>query len=201
MYTLINKILLCAVAMAVGLTQGQPAQAQGVRYYGRTFQNPSYARGYYPHQQFNNQTYTTRRPVYNDAFGNGTTNSIVTQTPQGPVRVTSTINPYTGEQISTTYFRDPRTGQIFTSERVVNPRTGVDQASTRTVNPHTGTEQRSSTAEDPRLGTYSVQLSGTNPLTGVPYQSRSTANQFGGTYEHQDPYSGGSRVIVPYRPY
>lgn len=200
MFTHISKILLCGAALAVGLAGGDTAQAQVIRYYGRTYQNPSYGRGYYPNQQFNNQPYTTRKPVYNDASGNGTTTSRVTQTPQGPVHSTSTINPHTGDQISTTYWRNPHTGQVTTSERVVNPRTGLDRTSTKTVNPHTGSVQSSSTEGDPRLGTYSVQISGTDPLTGVPYRSSSTANQFGETYEHQDPYSGGSRSTVRYRP-
>ena len=201
MFTHIMKTLLCVVAVAVGLMGGISAQAQRVRYNGPTFQNSYYGRGYYPNQQRNYQPYTTRKPVYDGASANGTTNSIVTQTPQGPVRSTSTINPYTGEQISTTYWRDPRTGQVTTSERVVNARTGQDQASTRTVNPYTGSVQRSNVQEDRRQGTYSERISGVDPWSGTPYRSRATVNPFGETYEHQDPNWGGSRVTVPYRPY
>jgi hypothetical protein len=175
---------------------GESLQAQVVRYYygptyqsrsGSNYQTRTYPGNYY----YGNQPYSVQKPVYDSGYVNGSVNEIVTQTPQGPVRSTSTVNPYTGEQISTTYWRDPRTGLVTTSERVVNPVTGQEQASTRTVNPYTGTVQRSSVTGDPRLGTYSEQVSGVDPWSGTPYRSGST---------YQYPYGSNTRVVVPYRP-
>ena len=178
MLTNMNKILLGAAAVMFGLIGGDSVQAQGVRYYGPTFQSRAYPGRY----NYGNQRYSVQRPSYDNGYASGTTNSIVTQTPQGPVHSTSTVNPYTGEQISTTYWRDPNTGLVTTSQRVVNPITGQDQASTRTVNPYTGSVQNSNVAQDHRLGTYSERIGGVDPWSGVPYGSRSGVNSFGQTY-------------------
>ena len=186
----ISKCLLGAVAVMVGLATAEPAQAQ--RYYrdsDRYYRDSSDGR------------YTVRRPVYDDSYRAGRTQSIVTQTPMGPVRSSSTIDPRTGQQISSTFWRDPRTGQVTTSRRVVDPRTGEDRASTRTVDPYTGSVQRSRVVDDPYQGRQSVRTSGVDPWSGLPYRSRRTYSPYGETYQHEDPYFGGSRVEIPYRPY
>jgi hypothetical protein len=208
MFFNLKRYLLYAAALVIGLVAGTPAQAQGLRYYSNP--NPAYRdrngyiyrdpRGRYD-ANFYDGRYTARRPVYDDAYAAGRTNTIVTQTPMGPVRSSSTIDPRTGEQVSTTYWRDPRTGQVTTSRRVVDPRTGEDRASTRTVDPYTGAVQRSRVAEDRRTGQYAERTSGVDPWTGRPYRSRSSYDPyFGETHEHEDPYFGGSRVVIPYRP-
>jgi hypothetical protein len=184
MFTKINKCMFGGLAIIAGLTVADVAQAQR----------------YYSNGRYYDGRYTVRRPVYDDAY-NGT-QSIVTQTPMGPVRSSRTIDPRTGEEVSTTYWRDPRTGQVTTSRRVVDPRTGEDRASTRTVDPNTGSVQRSRVDQDRYSGYRSEQTSGTDPWSGMPYRSRSTYDpRYGETYEHADPYYGGSRVDVPYRWY
>ena len=46
------------------------------------------------------------------------------------------------------------------------------------------------------------RTSGVDPWSGVPYRSRSTFDpRYGETYQHYDPYYGGSRVEIPYRSY
>jgi hypothetical protein len=188
----LSKYLIGALATVVGLTISDPVQAQRVRYRDSD--------RYYSDRY--DGRYTARRPVYDDAYRDGRTRSIVTNTPMGPVQSSKTIDPRTGEEVSTTYWRDPRTGQVTTSRRVVDPRTGEDRASTRTVDPYSGAVQRSRVDQDRYRGRYSEQTSGVDPWSGVPYRSRSTYDpHYGETYEHEDPYYGGSRVDIPYRPY
>ena len=188
-----TKCLLGAVALAMGVMAADTAQAQ--RYYRESDR-------YYRDSDRYDRRYTARRPVYDDAYRDGRTRSAVTHTPLGPVQSSKTIDPRTGREISTTYWRDPRTGQVTTSRRVVDPRTGEDQASTRTVDPYSGAVQRSRVDQDRYRGYYSERTSGVDPWSGVPYRSRSTYDPvYGETYEHEDPYFGGSRVEVPYRRY
>jgi hypothetical protein len=149
-----------------------------------------------------NGRYTTRRPVYDDYYRDGRTTSIVTQTPQGPVRSSRTVDPHTGQEITTTYWQDPRTGQVTTSRRVVDPRTGQDRASTRTTDPYTGSVQRSRVEQNPYTGQQSIRTSGRDPWTGLPYRSGSSRDPYyGESYYHDDPYWGGSSVTIPYRAY
>jgi hypothetical protein len=180
-----------ALALAMGVMAADTAEAQRYRDSDR----------YYRDRDRYDGRYTVRRPVYDDAYRAGRTQSIVTQTPMGPVRSSSTIDPRTGEQISTTYWRDPRSGQVTTSRRVVDPRTGADRASTRTVDPYTGAVQRSRVVDDPNSARHSVRTSGVDPWSGIPYRSRRVYDRYGESYEHEDPYYGGSRVDIPYRPY
>jgi hypothetical protein len=188
MSTSIKSLIAGFVAISA-VAIGAQAEAQG-RYYGQG----RYARDY-------NGPYSARRPVYDD-YGAGRTKAIVTETPMGPVHSTRTVDPRTGEEVSTTYWRDPRTGQVTTSRRVVDPRTGKDRASTRTVDPYSGSVQRSRVDENRYTGQYSERTSGRDPWSGAPYRSRSTFDPaYGETYQHEDPFSGGSRVTVPYRPY
>jgi hypothetical protein len=188
-----TKYVLGAMAVVVGVISADPASAQ-VRYRD--------ADRYYRDRDRYDGRYTARRPVYDDAYRDGRTRSIVTETPMGPVQSSKTIDPRTGEEISTTYWRDPRTGQVTTSKRVVDPRTGQDRASTRTVDPYSGSVQRSRVEQDHRTGYQSERTSGVDPWSGRPYRSRSTYDPYHGeTYEHEDPYFGGSRVEIPYRPY
>lgn len=194
----ISRCLLGAVAVVVGLANVQPAQAQ-YRDVDRYYRDRDYRDRYY--SDGSDRRYTVRRPVYDDSYRAGRTQSIVTQTPMGPVRSSSRIDPRTGQQISSTFWRDPRTGQVTTSRRVVDPRTGEDRASTRTVDPYTGAVQRSRVVEDPYDDRFSVRTSGVNPWTGIPYRSRRAYSPYGEVYQHEDPYFGGSRVEIPYRPY
>jgi hypothetical protein len=190
MFTTISKFVLGSLAMVVGLAVASDAYAQRVRYYNND--------GRYYRDRYEGERYYARRPSYDY----GRTKSIVTETPMGPVQSSKTIDPRTGEEISTTYWRDPRTGQVTTSRRVVDPRTGEDRASTRTTDPYTGSVQRSRVRQNPYSGQYSESTSGVDPWSGIPYRSRSTHDPYyGETYEHEDPYYGGSRVTVPYRPY
>ena len=189
MFTTMSKFLLSSLAMVVGLAFASDAYAQRVRYYND---------GRYDRDRYEGERYYARRPSYD----NGGTKSIVTETPIGPVQSTKKIDPRTGKEISTTYWRDPQTGQVTTSRRVVDPRTGEDRASTRTTDPYTGSVQRSRVEQNPYSGRYSESTSGVDPWRGVPYRSRSTHDpRYGETYEHEDPYYGGSRVVVPYRSY
>jgi hypothetical protein len=184
MFTRFSKWLLGTLTAVAALAFAADVQAQRVRYYNDRYDS----------------RYSTRRPSYD--YGYGRTNSIVTQTPMGPVTSSKTIDPVTGEEISTTYWRDPRTGQVTTSRRVVDPRTGQERASTKTTDPYTGSVQRSRVDQDRSTGQSSVSTSGVDPWSGVPYRSRSAYDPYyGETYEHEDPYYGGSRVTVPYRPY
>jgi hypothetical protein len=184
MFTKSIKCLIGGLATIAGATLADVAQAQR----------------YYSNGRYYDGRYTARRPVYDSAYGR--TQSIVTETPMGPVRSSRTIDPNTGEEVSTTYWRDPRTGQVTTSRRVVDPRTGEDRASTRTVDPYSGAVQRSRVNQDLYGGYRSEQTSGVNPWSGMPYRSRSTYDpRYGETYQHYDPYYGGSRVEVPYRYY
>jgi hypothetical protein len=147
--------------------------------------------------------YYSQRPAYNyngGQYNSGQPNEIVTMTPQGPVRSSKYIDPVTGEEISTTYWRDPATGQVTTSRRVVDPRTGKESARTRTQDPNTGTVQRSRTTNDWATGQSSAATSGRDPYTGQQYRSRSTYDPYyGESYQHRDPVSGGSTITVPYR--
>ncbi len=184
---MINAFRISLSIMALGVA-GLASQAHAQRY------SRDYGDGY-------DGRYTTRRPVYDDAYRDGGTRSIVTQTPMGPVHSSKTIDPRTGEEVSTTYWRDPRTGQVTTSRRVVDPRTGQDRASTRTVDPYSGSVQRSHVDENRYTGRYSERTSGRDPWSGVPYRSRSTYDRYGESHVHEDPYYGGSAVTIPYGPY
>ena len=106
---MLNTLSKFAIGAALLVAGAAEAQAQ---------------RGYYDSYGRYTGRYTTRRPVYDNYYNNGRTTSIVTQTPQGPVRSSSTVDSRTGEEITTTYWRDPATGQVTTSRRVVDPRTG-----------------------------------------------------------------------------
>jgi hypothetical protein len=190
----LTKCLLGAIAVSMGVMAADTAQAQ--RSY-RDYRDPD---RYYRSGERYDGRYTARRPVYDDAYRGGRTRSIVTDTPMGPVQSSKTVDPRTGREISTTYWRDPRTGQVTTSRRVVDPRTGEDRASTRTADPYSGAVQRSRVDQDRYRGSYSERTSGVDPWSGVPYRSRSTYDPvYGETYEHEDPYYGGSRVDIPYR--
>lgn len=134
--------------------------------------------------------YYARRPVYSD-----NTQHAVSDLPFGRVYSSKTIDPRTGQEFSTTYWRDQRTGQVHTSKRVVDARTGQDTASTRVYDPYAGTTQRSRVSQDWRSGRADVSVSGRDPYSGVPYRSRSTHDpHYGYSATHEDPYSGRSYV-------
>jgi hypothetical protein len=158
---------------------------------------------YLPRGNNSQAPYYSQRPAYDydsGQYNSGQPNEIVTMTPQGPVRSSKYIDPATGEEISTTYWRDPTTGQVTTSRRVVDPRTGKESASTRTRDPNSGTVQRSRTTDDRVTGQSSAATSGRDPYTGQPYRSRSTYDPYyGESYQHRDPTSRGSTITVPYR--
>jgi hypothetical protein len=200
----LSKYLVGAGALVIGLSAVDSAHAQRTRSdrevyrYDRDRAYGERDRDYRDRDRYEGR-YTVRRPAYDDTYRAGRTQSIVTHTPMGPVQSSSRIDPRTGEQVSTTYWRDPRTGQVTTSRRVVDPRTGEDRATTRTTDPYTGAVQRSRVVDDPYSDRHSVRTSGVDPWSGVPYRSQRAHSPYGDTYEHDDPYYGGSRVIVPHR--
>ncbi len=187
---LLSSGLCVATAISALLAATTSANAQG-NYYGG---DPAYSGRYYERTPQTGR-YTSRRPVY-DSQGRYTQRG-VTETEAGRVQSSKTIDPRTGDEISTTYYRDPYTGKITTSKRVVDSRTGKETASTRTTDPYSGTVQRSRVNQDPYSGRYSERTSGQDPYSGRQYRSGSTYDPYyGRTSSSYDPYYGRS-VVTP----
>jgi hypothetical protein len=186
-----RTLLLAGIVLATIAGLSVAADSAQAQYY----QDPGYNTGRYYERTPQAGRYYSQRPTF-DSQGRYTQRG-VTETEAGRVQSSKTIDPRTGNEISTTYYRDPYTGKITTSKRIVDPRTGRETASTRTTDPYSGTVQRSRVGQDPYSGRYSERTSGVDPYSGRAYRSGSTYDPYYGRSSSSfDPYYGRS-VVTP----